>query len=208
MALAPKFAGQIFAESRQPKAVHSLELYLDYVCPFSKKQFTTVYQSVLPLVRNKYAGKLQVVFRQQIQPWHPSSTLTHEAGIAVLKLAPNKFWEFSNALFEKQTEFFDVNVVNEARNDTYKRLGKIAAGVGIDENKFYELLEISDQPGEGGALNIGNGVTNDLKLLVKYNRLVGIHVTPTVLFNGAVEGSISSGFSKEDWEQWLAKNVV
>lgn len=40
------------------------------------------------------------------------------------------------------------------------------------------------------------------------NRLTGVHVTPTVLFNGVVEGGISSSFTKDDWEQWLEKNVA
>jgi hypothetical protein len=114
---------------------------------------------------------------------HPSSTLTHEAGVAVLQLAPDRFWDFSKKLFDQQTEFFDVNVVNETRNATYRRLAKIAASVDLDEKKVYELLEISDKPGKDGSLNTGNAVTNDLKVLVKMNRLTGVHVTPTVLFN-------------------------
>jgi hypothetical protein len=94
MALAPKFAGQKFTATNAP-TLHTIELYLDYVCPFSHKMFNTVYGSVFPLVREKYASKVQILFRQQIQPWHPSSTLVHEAGVAVLKLEPNKFWDFS-----------------------------------------------------------------------------------------------------------------
>lgn len=72
-----------------------LELYLDYVCPFSKKMFNTVYTSVFPLIKKKYPDKVQIIFRQQIQPWHPSSTIVHEAGVAVLKIQPSRFWEFS-----------------------------------------------------------------------------------------------------------------
>ena len=145
--------------------------------------FNTVYDSVFPLVESKYAENVQFIFRQQIQPWHPSSTLVHEAGVAVLQTNPDKFWEFSKALFDKQDEYFDVNVVHEARNQTYSRLSKLAGGVGIDEKKIYSLLEISDKPGEDGSLNSGNKVTNDIKLLTKANRLTGVHVTPTVLFN-------------------------
>lgn len=95
MALAPKFAGQKFTAATSPATLHTLELYLDYVCPYSLKMFNTVYTSVFPLVRQKYASKVQILFRQQIQPWHPSSTLVHEAGVAVLKLEPSKFWDFS-----------------------------------------------------------------------------------------------------------------
>lgn len=116
MALAPKFAGQKFAATNAP-TLHTLELYrpyqslfssnrlylcsmtltwtVDYVCPFSAKMFNTVYTSVFPLIEKKYASKVQILFRQQIQPWHPSSTLVHEAGVAVLKLQPSKFWDFS-----------------------------------------------------------------------------------------------------------------
>jgi hypothetical protein len=166
---------------------------LDYVCPFSKKQFDTFYNDVAPIVEQKYSNDLQVIFRQQIQPWHPSSTLVHEAAVAVLRTDPSKFWPFSAALFDKQTEYFDVNVVNETRNQTYKRLAKLAAGVGLDESKIYSQLEISDKPGPDGSLNSGNQVTNDLKLLIKAGRLVGVHVSPTVLFNVSTERTVSQG---------------
>jgi protein-disulfide isomerase len=208
MALNPKYAGQKLVKGVTPQAIHTLELYLDYVCPFSKKMFVQLYNNVLPTIESKYAGRLQLIFRQQIQPWHPSSTLTHEAGAAVLKTNPDRFYDFSNKLFEKQTEFFDVNVVNETRNATYKRLAKIAGESGVDESKIYNLLEISDKPGKDGSLNSGNGVTDDIKIFTKTNRLVGVHVTPTVIFNGVVENSISSSFSKEQWEEWLEKNIV
>ncbi|PQE22608.1 thioredoxin protein [Rutstroemia sp. NJR-2017a BVV2] len=207
MALAPRFAGQKFAATNAP-TLHTLELYLDYVCPFSAKMFNTVHSSVMPLIKQKYADKVQILFRQQVQPWHPSSTLVHEAGVAVLKLQPSKFYDFSAALFSDAKSFYDVNVVNETRNKTYERLAQIGGKVGVDEKQMMDLLRISDKPAEDGSLNTGNGVTNDLKVLVKMNRLVGIHVTPTVVFDGVVENSISSSFSGEQWEEWLEKNVA
>lgn len=132
---------------------------------FSAKMFKTFYAGG-PTVAQQYSSRLQVIFRQQIQPWHPSSTLTHEAGAAVLRLAPEKFWEFSATLFQRQTEFFDVNVVNETRNKTYERLAKIAGSVGVDEQKVLALLVIPEtsNPNE---LNVGNQVTNDIKWMTK-----------------------------------------
>lgn len=103
----------------------------------------------------------------KVQPWHPSSTLVHEAGVAVLQTDASKFWAFSKALFAKQTEFFDANVVNETRNKTYERLAKIAGSIGLDEKNIYSKLEISDKPNKDGGLNVGNQVTNDLKPLIK-----------------------------------------
>lgn len=172
---------------------------LDYVCPYSAKMFKTLYSSVFLLVKQKFPSKVQFILRQQIQPWHPSSTLVHEAAAAVLRLSPGKFYDYSAALFERQKEYFDVSVVNEPRNDTYKRLAKLAAETGVEENKIMDLLRISDKPREDDSLNSGNGVTDDVKLMVKVgrsrrssgtlltwykaNRLTGVHVTPTVLFN-------------------------
>ena len=163
----PRFAGQRLAPGVSGKnALHTVELFLDYVCPFSKKMFDTFYDGVYPTVRSKYQDRVQFLFRQQIQPWHPSSTLVHEAGAAVLQTSPDKFWEFSKALFDKQTDFFDVSVVHEERNKTYERLSKIAGGVGIDEKKILGLLHVADKPDKDGSMNIGNGVTNDIKVMV------------------------------------------
>jgi len=206
MALAPRFAGQKFAAAGVPN-LHTVEIYLDYVCPYSAIMYNTVYNSVFPLVSEKYASKVQIIFRQHIQPWHPSSTLVHEAGVAVLKVQPSKFFEFSKALFDDSKSFYDVGVVNEIRNETYKRLARIAGSVGIDEKKILELLWVDDKPAADGSLNIGNKVTDDLKILIKTGRLVGIHVTPTVVFNGVVESGIESSFSAEQWAAWLEKNV-
>lgn len=47
--------------------------------------------------------------------------------------------------------------------------------------QVYDLLKISDKPGEDGSLNSGNGVTDAVKVQVKANRLVGVHVTPVSL---------------------------
>jgi len=232
MALAPKFAGQKLASSSiQPKAVHTIELCksaslnpspppsqphlsplpnphadLDYVCPFSAKLFNTLYNSRLQS-RLLQTPNLVLIFRQQIQPWHPSSTLVHEAGYAVQRVQADKFWEFSKVLFARQKEFFDVNVVNETRNATYRRLSKIAGSVGVSEEDVYALLEVSDKAAEDGSLNIGNRVTDDVKVQVKANRLVGVHVTPTVVFDGVVNNDISSSWSVEQFEEWLEKNV-
>ncbi|RYP84297.1 hypothetical protein DL769_001212 [Monosporascus sp. CRB-8-3] len=218
MALPPKFAGLKIAFSAPPVGksiglppqLHTLEVYLDYVCPFSARQFATLYHEVVPLVRSNPAwARLQIVFRPQVQPWHPSSTLTHEAAVAILQIAPQKFWAFSDALFKAQKAYFDVSVVNETRNQTYRRLARLAAqSVGVDEEEVYARLAIPEKADDEGALNVGNKVTNDLKVLVKMARLVSVHVSPTVVFDGVIAGDISSSWTKDQWEEWLKKNIA
>ena len=65
------------------------------------------------------------------------------------------------------------------------------------------MLTVSDKPGQDGSLNSGNEVTDDLKVLVKMARLVGVHVSPTVIVDGVVENSISSGWTTEQWMEYL-----
>jgi protein-disulfide isomerase len=217
MALPPKFAGHRlqFAAPEAPSpgvapSPHVLEVYLDYVCPFSAKLFKTLTSTVAPMIRSHptWPARLTVIFRQQVQPWHPSSTLVHEAGLAVLKVAPAKFWEFSERLFDAQKDYFDVSVVNETRNATYRRLADLAGKVdGVDAEEVYKLLAIPDKAGEDGSLNSGNGITADLKVVTKMNRLIGIHVTPTVVFDGVVQ-DVSSSWDGDQWKEWLTKNVV
>lgn len=58
---------------------------MDYVCPFSAKIALTIDSVLKPLfdAGGQYAGKVKVIFRNQVQPWHASSTFVHEAGLSV-----------------------------------------------------------------------------------------------------------------------------
>jgi protein-disulfide isomerase len=216
MAVPPKFAATrlvfgapVSSSASVPPARHTLEFFLDYCCPYSAKIFTTITKSLAPLIREnpKWAPSVELVFRQQIQPWHPSSTLMHEAALAVLTTSPERFWDYSEALFRQQRDYFDVSVVNETRNQTYGRLAALAGTVGADENTILDFLRISDKPGPNGELNEGNKVTADVKVFTKMHRLVGIHVTPTVILDGVVRNEISSSWTADQWKEFLTQNV-
>src|SRR6266576_3015928 len=51
----------------------------------SRKLSVTIDQIVKPWVDvgGRYEGKIKIIFRNQVQPWHGASTFTHEAGLAV-----------------------------------------------------------------------------------------------------------------------------
>ncbi|KAL2180524.1 uncharacterized protein P884DRAFT_327454 [Thermothelomyces heterothallicus CBS 202.75] len=197
-------------------ALHTLEIYLDYVCPFSAKIFNTLVESVIPYVRQRpeLASRLEIVLRPQIQPWHPSSTLVHEAALAVQRLTRDdataeRFWTFLRALFREQRAYFDEAVVDEPRNQTYRRLAELAhRSIGVSADEVYALLEIKPTTAGGDeARNAGNQVTVDVKTIVKIARLTGVHVTPTVLLDSVVVGEISSGWTSEQWQKWLDANI-
>jgi protein-disulfide isomerase len=171
--------------------------------------FSTLHTALFPRLKPSPIGhKVQFIFRPQVQPWHPSSTLTHEAGVAVARLAPVRFWDFAAALFAHQKEYFDVSVVDEPRNATYRRLARLAhESAGVDEEAVYGLLAVPTKAAEDGSLNVGNGVTDDLKLAIRMARLVGVHVSPTVIFDGVEAREISSSWTADQWIEWLTQKV-
>lgn len=89
-----------------------------------------------------------------------------------MKIAPEKFWEFSATLFKHQTEFFDACVANEPRNKTYERLAKIAGKIGLNEKQVLDLLAINEDPRNEAQMHVGNGVTSDIKRMVKVSATV------------------------------------
>ena len=140
-------------------------------------------------------------------------------------------------MFKHQENFFDEAVKDEGRNATYDRLAALAVeaitrtetretadgetkkdesengqGMGksrddikssIDRNQIMDLLKI----GTHGS-NAGNKVTADVKLMVKAARVAGVHISPTVFFDGVEEKGISSSFTSDQWKDWLERNVL
>lgn len=193
-----------FASHAIGKGPIVIELWLDYICPFSAKIFYEVYDKVIPAAEEKYPGKFQWVFQNQPQPWHGQGTWVHEAGIAVGLIEPSKFWEFSKVLFKESEDFYDLNTKDKSRTEIVGKLADLAQQVNVDKEKVADLLTIQSPD---GALNGGSKVTNDLKSFIRVGRQNGIHVTPTVVINGLQDPSISSSWTAEQWFQKLDSTV-
>lgn len=178
----------------------TLECWLDFACPFCAKFYVNFVENTLP----KYAGELSFVFQHQVQPWHPQSTLMHEAAIATRRVGGDEaFWKFSAALYRRQSEFFDVNTWHESRSAIYKRLAALAEeSAGVSAADVLALLQLDPEALAAGQINPGTCVTTELKWYVKFGRQTGIHVSPTTTFNGLVCDT-SSGWTTEQWSEFL-----
>ncbi|KAG7754230.1 hypothetical protein KL947_005040 [Ogataea haglerorum] len=170
---------------------HTVQLYLDYNCPFSGKLFRKITGDVIPLLEKKnLLDKFSFVFMNVIQPWHyVGSGAYHEVALAVAKVYPEQFWQFSGVLWD--------NVMTDSLS--YEKTKKQVLATAIDlaaqhldhvePAKLWEQVAVP----EGGQ----NQLQKDIKYFTRYHRTVGVHVTPTVFVDGMVVGSIESSTQPE-----------
>ncbi|CDO73815.1 hypothetical protein BN946_scf185015.g144 [Trametes cinnabarina] len=205
MALQPSLQSALVIAGKYD-APHTLDIFLDYVCPFSAKLALAIDGVLKPLFApgGKYAGKVKVIFRNQVQPWHGSSTFVHEAGLAVARVAPEQFWTFSLALFANQREYYDIPVSTLTPTQIREKLAELVSeSIGEDKAApFKDLLTLKSTP------NGGVDVTDDLKYTIKFSRQNGIHVSPTVLWDGLIANEISSSWGEKEWTEFLEKKVA
>lgn len=76
------------------------------------------------------------------------------------------------------------------------------ADVGVDAAAVRDQLTIKPD------LKSGNLVRGLFKQYVKFARKNGMHVSPTVVVNGLEEGSISSGWTLEQWKEYVNGKLV
>ncbi|WFD21959.1 hypothetical protein MEQU1_000619 [Malassezia equina] len=217
-----------------PDALNTLELYVDYLCPFSAKQLLNFDRDAVPLLigdEAPFTGQVRVVVRPVPQPWHASSTYLHETALAIARLAPsdrtllanpstNPFWQFSQVLMRESERWYEAPVRGKSGDQVRAELATLAVQVLSDEPRKAgkpSLLSLSEGMPLGQAVrewtrvsddgNTGSRIVPDLKYCVKIGRQNAIHVTPTVLWNGVVEPSISSSFTQAQWTDFFQERV-
>jgi len=200
MALQPSLRS--LAVIGHPNAVHTMDVFLDYVCPYSATMANKLEDIVRPILKYEQ-HKVKVIFRPQIQPWHTTSKLTTEAGLAVLRTSPRSFWPFSLALFKNQSDYFNKSSEDLSTHQIREKLAQLASDIlpphAVEE--FKTSLSINGPRGY-------SAVTEDLKYTIKFARQNGIHVSPSVLWDGLFVSDIDSGWEEKDWSKFFAKRLV
>lgn len=103
--------------------------------------------------------------------------MTHEAALAVERVDPSKFWDYSLALFANQTRYYDSSTATETRLDMYKRLAKLAETVGLKAEDVLKHLNFEPvQIGSAEGHNVGNAVRFvNCRLIIGHRRLEAFH---------------------------------
>lgn len=188
-----------------PRA-NTVELFLDYNCKFSAKMFKKVQDELVPLLQERQLDeKYNLVFVNVIQPWHGlQSSVLHEVSLAVARVHPEAFWTVSRVLFDHGTEFFDTEVYRKSRADLTTEVlallrSEAGAAIGASgaeqEDRWQaveQLIQVVGVDEQGPPRNDGTGVIKDSKYFTRYQRTIGVHVTPSVVVNGVLVPQIES----------------
>jgi len=204
MSLPPQLS---FLRIGSPSAPHTLEIWLDYVCPYSAK---ITRNALIPIIKpavttGPLKDKVQLLVRLQIQPWHGSSLFTHEASVAVGKVAPEGWWDYHVLLMQHQEEFYDRRVADSTPTEIRRKLIALAGEVpSIDQSKLLTIQELLTYK---GSPNGGIAVTDDVKWFVKVARQNSVHVSPTAVWDGIKNDSVGSAWGEMEWTEFFSTNV-
>ncbi len=193
--LPPKPLGTYLTVYPSTPPTIEVQCYLDMVCPFSCRMYRTLYEDVLPAIKADKIKEAAIAIKiyHVVQPWHPQSTLVHEAALAIKKADTTE--AYLAYLLWITKKFKDGKFTDE---DTWKKSrDEIYSDLTSGQNKVVEAQEILSPKEVTG--NSGNGVTQDIKWACKHHRAMGVHVTPTVFVNGIEAVQVSSGWKCEDW---------
>ena len=183
-----------------PDPAVSIELFQDVCCPFSKRMFNTIVEELIPMLNDKeLIHRICFIWQSVPQPWHAQSCLMHEAIIAAYLTNKHKIVDYLQSLYYQQDNFFDEKTKDLSRVELYARLANIGVQCGYEPGTISSKLNLEGVKGNSGLI----GITQHLKWAVKYHRMRGVHVTPTVFINGLEAVDISSDWSLRDWRKKL-----
>ena len=183
-----------------PEPLLTLEVFIDYCCPFSARIFHRLTTEVIPLY-NKEKPKIKLIFQQIPQPWHPQSSTMHESVCAVRHLnGINTTNQYQTLLCASREQYTDAICQNESRNAISARLSQLAGTIeGVDAAAVLDrmVVRVTETQKNGGSDSI-----RVLKFYVKQHRQLGIHVSPTCRINNMIVDT-SSGWTLEEWQTYL-----
>ncbi|GFZ48882.1 hypothetical protein JCM24511_06631 [Saitozyma sp. JCM 24511] len=198
----------------------AVELYLNLICPASKKALRSVSNALVPevLPGGKYHGKVRLVFRPSPYVWHPQGCYVAEHLLGFGRAfcsGPtfnSRLWfNCLREFMERQREFFDHKVQDESPNSVKERLSIIAGEVlekaGVMTKEDGAKIMRGTMPLNNFRYG-GTPLIMDTKYYSRLTRQNGVWSTPTVAVNGVKDYDATSQWTEEKWLEWFELQVA
>jgi protein-disulfide isomerase len=151
--------------------------FSDFQCPFCQKAAPTVKQII-----ESYGDNILFVYRDfPIHSIHPQAQKAAEASQCAFE--QDRFWDYHDKLFEKQSEWGISGV---------PKFKDYATELGLDTTKFNDCLDSGKYANEVGAdLSVGQqlGVTGTPTFFVNGEKVVGAQ--PYSIFEGIIDNALA-----------------
>ncbi|MDF7675063.1 thioredoxin domain-containing protein [Acetobacteraceae bacterium ESL0709] len=164
-----------------------LDVFIEPTCPFCVKTLN----KLMPLLALVGESRMTLEIHLHSQPWHIFSPVVVRAVLAAASLQGGKeqAWRVLKAVADHYEEFEPTDHASGPDMDVTPRqiLQRVEDYSGVDVKKEFE----SDE------------VTQAIKRHARFSRQNGVHVSPTFMVNGLIDGRFSSGEEIEKWAERL-----
>lgn len=169
-----------------------IEFFLEVTCPYSKRAFEKLPALVAALGEDRVTARI----RLHSQPWHLFSGVVCRAILAASATKGGKAAALKAmaGVYDRREDFEFTDHSHGPNMDRTPAdiLRDIAAIVGTDLSEPFRLKEV------GAAF----------RWQTRYARQNGIHVSPTFMVNGLVEGQMASGQAIEEWAELIRPHLA
>lgn len=164
-----------------------LEIFLEPTCPFCVRAS----RKLMPLLEHVGEDRLTLQVHLHSQPWHLFSGILVRCVLAAAALPDgrSKAWQTLRTIGDHREEFEFAHHYEGPNMQT-------------TPDELIARLEVYTRLNLATPFRLAS-VTDAMKAHARYARQNGIHVSPTVMLDGAVDDRFQSGQTVEEWAALL-----
>ena len=165
-----------------------LDLFFDLQCPYSKKSWDVIGESVL----NEWKDEFSIYFQPICLSHHRQSWDLTRALLAINGIDESRALEFINHVYSNQEQFYNADWKSKGQDEFLNDLARFSQKL-IDRSTsdFIKSVESDDNYSKS-------------KKSIHYAAVKQVWSTPTFLFNDVPVAELDSSSSLEDWNGFIS----
>ncbi len=165
-----------------------LDLFFDLQCPYSKKSWDVIGESVL----SEWKDKLSIYFQPICLSHHRQSWDLTRALLAINSIDESRALEFINHVYSNQEQFYNAAWKSRGQDEFLNDLATFSQKlIDLSVSDFVKIVESDDNYSKS-------------KKSIHYAAVKQVWSTPTFLFNDVPVAELDSSSSLEDWNGFIS----